>query len=212
MYNEINQHLVWQLTSAVALNVGNNLGIVDRQLVLFEHPVDERNVDALQLGVQTLHGKVTRPIVHLVIVEHEHHVLPPLKVLADPQGELPELLVGGACVGDGRVDSAVKGNGRGARRNHRNVPMGGEEANGGRCVGAAGPDESPRVVRKFKVHSHERGDGLGADAVFVFAVFEDVGEVVVREQGGVIVDGFNGSLQGGPDARPSPRVIRVALG
>lgn len=192
----MSQHLAagrW-LTTAVALDFREDLGVVDWLLVLFEHSVNESDVDAFQLRVQTLHGKVTRPIVHLVVAEHEHHVLPPPEVLADPQGELPKLLVGGARVGDRRVDSAVKSHSRGARRNHGDVPVGGEEADGGWGVRAAGPDERPRVVRKFKVHSREWGDRLWADAVFVFAVLESVGEVVVWEQGGVSVDSFDGPL------------------
>lgn len=192
------------------LNFCEDLRVVDWRL-LFEHSVDEGNVDALQLRVQTLHSKVTWPIIYLVVIEHEHHMFPPPKVLTNPQGKLPKLLMGGACVGDGRVDSTVKGHGRGTRRNHGNVPVGGEEANRGRGVGAARPDESPRVVRKFKVHSHEWGDGFGADAVLVFTVLESVGEVVVWEQGGVGIDGFDGPLQGRTNARPGPRVMCVGL-
>lgn len=184
---------VWRLTTAVVANVSEDLGVVD-WLVLFEDSVSEGNVDALQLCEQTLHGKVTWPIIHLVVTEHEHHVLPPPKVLTDPKGKLPKLLVGGARVGDRGVHSSVKSHGRGACRNHGNIPVGGEEANWRGGVGAARPDECPRVVHKFKVHSHEWGNRLGADAVLVFTVLESVSEVVVREQGGVSVDSFDGPL------------------
>jgi len=184
--------------------------VVERRLVLVEHAVHGGDVAALQLVEQTLHGEVARPVVQLVVAEHQHGVVPPAEVLADAQREAPQLLVGGAGVGDGRVDGAVEGDGRRARRDHGHVPVRGEEAHGRRGVGAAGPDEGPRVVGQLQVHRHERRDGLGADAGLVLAVLEDVDEVAAGQQGGVGVDDIHGAPQGGADAWPRPRVLRVA--
>lgn len=115
-------------------------------------------------------------------------MFPPTKVFAESQGKPPQLFVGGACVGDRGVNSTIEGDGRCSCRDHGNIPMSGEEANRGGGVGAARSDEGPRVVGQSEVDGHERRNGLRADAMFVFAVFEGVGEVVVWEKRGVSVD------------------------
>lgn len=115
-------------------------------------------------------------------------MFPPTKMLAESKGKPAQLFVGGACVGDRWVNSTVEGNSRCSCRYHRNIPMSGEEANRGGSVGTAGSDEGPWVVGKSEVDSHEWRNGLRADAMFVFAVFEGIGEVVVWEKHGVSVD------------------------
>lgn len=138
-------------------------------------------------------------------------MLPPAKVLANPQGELPQLLVGRACVGDRWVDAAIEGHGRSSGCNHGDIPVGGEETHGRGGVGAARANKGPGVKGQFEVNSHERGDGLRADTVLVLTVLESVGQVVVRQQGGIGVDSLNRPLQGRADARPCPWVFCVGL-
>lgn len=119
--------------------------------------------------------------------------------------------MGGACVGDGSVDSVVEGHSRGSCCHHGDIPVGGEEADRGGGVGAPRPNESPGVIGELEVHCHEWGDGVRADAILVFAVLEGVRQMVVGKKCRVVVDGVDSSIQGRADARPGPWVICVTL-
>ena len=138
------------MTSAVVADL-----LDDRLVVVIDDVVSDRDVVLPELCVQPLHGEVTWAVIIgvLVVAEDEHGVLPPAECLLDPHTQLTQLLVGGACVCDCRIE--LEADGTGTSCHHGNVPVGGEAGDGRGGVVASGADEGPGVVRQLEVNGDQ---------------------------------------------------------